>query len=83
MGLGMVWPYGAEHWCNLEGQYLHIVADLNELYATESSYEMSICTLGVFGTQYVRSGGDAVPSLIEIKQGETLQISIQHITSAL
>ena len=83
MGAGKVWPYGAEHWCNLEGQYLHIVADLNELIHEEPDYLMSICTLGVFGTQYVRSGGDAVPSLIEIKQGETQTISIQHITSAL
>ena len=46
----MVWPYGAEHWCNLEGQYLHIVADLNDLYAASLDYEMSLCTLGVFGT---------------------------------
>ena len=50
MGVGMVWPYGAEHWCNLEGKYLHIVADLNDLYAEYFDYEMSLCTLGVFGT---------------------------------
>ena len=28
-GTGMVWPYGAENWCNLEGSYLHFVADLS------------------------------------------------------
>ena len=50
MGVGMVWPFGGEHWCNLEGQYLHIVADLNDLYVETSDYEMSLCTLGVFGT---------------------------------
>jgi len=48
----MVWPYGKEHFCNLEGRYLHIVGDLNHL--SGGSYEQTICTLGVFGTQYVR-----------------------------
>ena len=26
-GVGKAWPYGAENWCNLEGRYLHLVAD--------------------------------------------------------
>ena len=26
-----VWTYGKEVWCNLEGQYVHIVADLSHL----------------------------------------------------
>ena len=26
-GVGMVWPFGMENWCNLQGQYVHIVAD--------------------------------------------------------
>ena len=25
------WRYGFEHWCNLEGQYVSIVADLSHL----------------------------------------------------
>ena len=54
MGLGMIWPFGAEHWCNLEGQYLHIVSDMS-LYA-DQNYETSICSLGVIGTRYVRDG---------------------------
>ena len=46
-----MWNYGAEIWCNLEGQYTTIVADLTDL---SGAYEMSICNLGVMGTQYVR-----------------------------
>ena len=30
-GRGKVWPFGAEHWCNLEGQYMHIVSDMGRL----------------------------------------------------
>ena len=26
-----VWNYGRETWCNLEGQFMHIVADLAHL----------------------------------------------------
>ena len=26
-----VWNYGKEVWCNLEGRYMHIVADLAHL----------------------------------------------------
>ena len=47
---GNLWNYGAEIWCNLEGQYVTMVADLAHL----STYEMSICSLGVMGAEYVR-----------------------------
>ena len=47
-----MWNYGAEIWCNLEGQYTTIVADLTDL--SGQAYEMSICNLGVMGTEYVR-----------------------------
>ena len=40
-GRGYVWPYGAEIWCNLEGSYVHLVADLSHLGGT--AYEMSLC----------------------------------------
>ena len=26
-----IWNYGKEVWCNLEGRYMHIVADLSHL----------------------------------------------------
>ena len=28
----MVWPYGMENWCNMEGRYLHMVAGLKEAF---------------------------------------------------
>lgn len=30
LGIGVVWPYGKENWCNLEGRYLHMVADMSQ-----------------------------------------------------
>ena len=48
---GYVWTYGVEAWCNLEGQYLHIVADLSHL---TGSYTMSLCSLGIMGASYIR-----------------------------
>ena len=29
LGVGKVWPFGKENWCNLEGRYLHLVADMS------------------------------------------------------
>ena len=43
---GNAWTYGKEVWCNLEGRYMHIVADLSHLLLAPysySSYTMSIC----------------------------------------
>ena len=45
------WKYGVEAWCNLEGRYVTIEADLTSLVG---DYEMTICNLGVFGTIYER-----------------------------
>ena len=49
----MIWPHGKENWCNLKGKFIHIVADLSHL--SSLTYEMSICYLGIYGTEYVRS----------------------------
>ena len=76
----MVWPYGKENWCNLEGTYLHFVANLSHLMATHGSFTTSICTVGVFGTRYVRDG-DPLPSSIEIAQGEVFRLRVPHIYS--
>ena len=62
-----VWTYGIEVWCNLEGQYVHIVADLSHL---SGSYTMSLCSVGVMGTlgaSWVRD--EPLPASIEIFQG--------------
>ena len=72
-----MWNYGAEIWCNLEGQYTTIVADLTDLSGQD--YEMSICNLGVMGTQYAR--GHSIPSNISVGQAETQVIAVENITS--
>ena len=61
----MAWPYGAENWCNLEGKYLHYVAELSQVLADHGSITASICSVGIFGTKYVRDGSP-LPSSIEI-----------------
>ena len=37
---GKAWAYGKEVWCNLEGRYMHVIADLSHL---TGSYTMSLC----------------------------------------
>ena len=62
MGRGKVWPFGKENWCNLEGQYLHMVADMSQHVSTAADSDtVSICSVGVYGTKYVRNG-DPVPN---------------------
>ena len=74
---GNLWNYGAEIWCNLEGQYVTMVADLADL--TGQVYEMSICSLGVMGAEYVRDS--EVPQVIEIKNNELRIIAIENLHS--
>ena len=70
-GFGMVWPFGKELWCNLEGQYMHMVAGMSDHVATAlDSDSVSVCSVGVYGTKYVRSG-DSVPETIEVSQGQS------------
>ena len=47
---------------------------------TDGDFETSICTVGVFGTRYVRDG-DPLPSTIEVAQGEVFSLSVPHIYS--
>ena len=44
-----VWNYGRENWCNLQGRYTMIVADLSHL---SGNYEMSLCNVAIMGTKY-------------------------------
>ena len=56
------WNYGKEIWCNLEGRYMHIVADLSHLAG--QGYSMELCSVGIMGTQYVRD--EPLPATLEI-----------------
>ena len=73
---GYVWTYGMEKWCNMEGQYIHIVADLRHLVGP---YKMSICSVGVFGTCYIRD--EKITDSHELTQGEMMTFSIPHYYS--
>ena len=54
-GRGYVWPYGMENWVNLEGKYMHIVADMSAYTDSATVTDtVSVCTLGIYGTKYVR-----------------------------
>ena len=64
---GYEWTYGIEVWCNLEGQYVHIVADLSHLMPVYGSYTMSLCSVGIMGASFVRD--EPMPTSIEIIQG--------------
>ena len=74
-----MWNYGVEAWCNLEGQYVTIVADVAHL--STASYEMTICSLGIMGVEYVR----ATPLLttVEVNQdSEPVVLTIENIYAA-
>ena len=47
---GSFWNYGKEIWCNKQGRYTTIVADLTQLVAP---YQMSLCNVAIMGTKYV------------------------------
>ena len=49
---GVMWNYGKEIWCNLPGRYVALVADYQG--AGETPSEVSICNIGIMGTEYER-----------------------------
>ena len=71
---GNVWNYGIEKFCNMEGRYLHIVADLSHLIGV---YKMSVCAVASFGTAYIRD--ESLPDSLELVQGESISLSVPHI----
>lgn len=77
MGNGMCWNFGIELWCNQEGKYMHLVADIRHL---SSPYEMSLCSLGIMGTKYERA---EMQENFEVLKGETLTVRVPHIYSSI
>ena len=45
---GMVWRYGTERPCNLEGRYVTIFADYSEV---PTPFEIALCQWGIMGTR--------------------------------
>ena len=72
-----VWNSGVEIWCNLQGRYTHIVADLAHM---ATPYTMGLCNLGIMGARYGRTGF-SLPTSIEIQSGKSSQLVVPHIVS--
>ena len=78
MGTGYIWPFGMENWCNLEGKYLHIVADMSAYTSSAAdSDEVSVCSLSIYGTKYVRD--DPLPNSIIVIPGKINTFSVPDI----
>ena len=45
-----------------------------------STYSIPVCSLGVYGTRYIRDG-QAIASTLSFNQGESQTLSLAHITS--
>ena len=75
---GDLWNYGVETWCNMEGQYVTIVADLADL--SGHAYEMTICSLGIMGVEYVRA--TPAPTSEDITNNGEKTILIDNIYAA-
>lgn len=61
-----------------------MVADMSAYVGSAADAdEVSVCSLGVYGTKYVRNSGDTVPSELSIAKGFSKTIVIDNITSEL
>ena len=50
-----MWPFGKENWVNLQGKFMHLVADMSAYTASAADSDtVSVCFLSIFGTKYVR-----------------------------
>ena len=75
-----MWPFGFEAWCNLSGKYFYIEADLSN-YTGEEEVDMSLCQLGLFGSQYGRD--EELLPVYEIDQGDRMTFQVQDIYSKI
>ena len=40
---GHAWSYGKEVWCNLEGRFMHIIAENDHIHDQATPHEISLC----------------------------------------
>ena len=66
----LVPAFGFEAWCNMSGQFTFFVA------TGVPSVEVSICSVGVFGTRYVRASDP--PSSITLNSCPTFSVDHVH-----
>ncbi len=72
--LGGKWKHFKEVWCNLKGQYMHIVADINTY-----TVWMSIGSLAIIGSDYDRP--TPIPTSVDIFASESMTIEIAAVES--
>lgn len=58
---------------------MHVVSDMSAHAGT--SYEVSLCHLGIYGTNYIRD--IPVPAQVSLAQGETTSFEVLHVYSEL
>ena len=75
-----MWPFGKENWVNLEGKFMHLVADLSAYTDSAADTDIvSVCTLSIYGTKYVRDA--PLSKTISVISGQTLTITVPSIYS--
>ena len=75
-----MWPFGKENWVNLQGKYIHLVADMSAYTASaDDSDTVSVCNLSVFGTKYVRD--DPLPTSFTVIRGQSTTLTVPNIYS--
>ena len=75
--------YGTEVWCNKEGRNVSVRADLKDLRAP---FEVSICSVGIYGTYYERSKplfSHGSNELYFMTYDEPYTFDVEHIQSRL
>ena len=73
------WKFFKEVWCNLQGQYMHIVADLSQTNLKGKFYYQTIASLAIIGSDYDRP--TAIPTSIDIFASESMKIEIGAVRS--
>ena len=69
----LVPAFGFDIHCNMSGRYTFFVA------TSVASIEVSICTIAVFGTRYIRI--ESLVDSIEIKASSQFVLTVPHIYS--
>ena len=74
---GDVWAGGKEAWCNMPGRYTTIVADYNEDINSYHWFKPSLCSIGIFGTRYIRN--EPLRGSLPVRMGSSRSMFIPHI----
>ena len=69
-----------ENWVNLEGNYMHLVADMSTYTGSAAPTDtVSVCSLGIYGTKYVRD--EPLSTSHTVTRGQVSTITVPDIYS--